>query len=138
MAKVVLKTRETDASVEDFINSVENDERRKDAFRLLEIFKRITKEQPKMWGPAMIGFGSKILKYASGRELEWMLAGFSPRKANLSIHLICDIKVYQPMLEELGKYKTGVGCLYIKRLADVDLKVLEKLIKAAYAASVSA
>ncbi len=137
MAKVVLKTRETDASVEDFINSVENDGRRGDALQLLDIFKRITHEPPKMWGPAMIGFGSKILKYESGRELDWMLAGFSPRKANLSIHLTCDIKVYEPMLEALGKYKTGVGCLYIKRLADVDLKGLEKLIKTAYKASVA-
>lgn len=137
MAKVELKTRETDASVEDFINSVESDERREDAFRLLEIFKRITKEEPKMWGPAIIGFGSTMLKYASGRELDWPHVAFSPRKANLSLYVTCDIKEYEPLLESLGKHKTGVGCLYIKRLADVDLKVLEKLIKTGYKASAS-
>ncbi len=129
MAKAELKTKLTGASVEAFIDSVENDVRRKDALRLLEIFTRVTGEEAKMWGPAIIGFGNVELKYASGRELEWMKVGFSPRKANLSLYVSSDISKRESLLEKLGKHKTGVGCLYIKTLADIDEKVLERLIK---------
>lgn len=133
MAKAELKTRETDASVEGFISSVENETRRQDAFRLLEMFKRITKEEPKMWGPAIIGFGSRTLKYESGRELDWMITGFSPRKANLSLHVLCGAEGEDELLANLGKYKNGVSCLYINKLADIDEKVLERSIKVSVA-----
>ncbi len=129
MAKAELKTKQTEASVEEFINSVENDVRREDARRLLEIFSRVTGENAKMWGPAIIGFGNVKLKYASGRELEWMKVGFSPRKSNLSLYVSCDISKHGDLLEKLGKHKTGSSCLYIKTLADVDEKVLERLVK---------
>lgn len=93
---------------------------------------KATKEKPKMWGGSMIGFGKKIYKSpATGREVEWFKMGFSPRKANLSLHLTLDIKMYAAELKKLGKHKTGVGCLYINKLADVDVKVLEKLINTA-------
>jgi hypothetical protein len=129
MAKTELRTKQTDASVNEFLNSVQDDERREDGFRLLEMFKRVTGEEPKMWGPAIVGFGKTPLKYASGRELDWPVTAFSPRKANLSLYLTCDISKYQQLLKKLGKHKTGVGCLYIKRLSDIDETVLEELIR---------
>ena len=128
MAKVELKTQETDASVEDFLNSVQDEGRRADAFQALEIFKRITGEKPKLWGPAIIGFGRQHLKYESGRELEWMLTGFSPRKANLTLYIMDGFTKYDEYLAKLGKHKTGVSCLYIKRLSDIDQKILEQMI----------
>ena len=128
----VIKTRETDSSVEDFINSVKDEAKRKDSFVLLKMMQNTSKEKPKMWGSSMIGFGNKIYKSpATGREVEWFKIGFSPRKANLSLHLMLDIKKNAAELKKLGKHKTGVGCLYINKLADVDVKVLEKLINTA-------
>ena len=132
MAKTEIKTKQTDASVEDFINSVENEERRTDAFRVLEMYKRITGEEPKMWGPGIIGFGNSIYKYPDGREMDWMLAAFSPRKQNLTLYVICDSPKQPELLAKLGKHTSSVSCLYIKRLSDVDEKVLEKLIKDAF------
>src|SRR5690606_22864848 len=87
MAKVEMKTKETDASVEDFLNAIENETRRADGFRVLEMYKRVTGEEPKMWGPAIIGFGNSKLKYPDGREIDWMLAAFSPRKQNLTLYV---------------------------------------------------
>jgi hypothetical protein len=128
----VIKTKETDSSVEDFINSIKNEVKRKDSFVLLKLMQKASKEKPKMWGSSMIGFGNKIYRSpATGREVEWFKIGFSPRKANLSLHLVLDIKKYAAELKKLGKHKTGVGCLYINKLDDVDLKVLEKLINTA-------
>ena len=128
----VIKTKETDSSVEDFINSVKDEEQRKDSFLLLKLMQKATKEKPKMWGSSMIGFGNKIYKSpATGREVDWFKIGFSPRKANISLHLVLDIKKHSAELKKLDKHKTGVGCLYINKLDDVDLKVLEKLINAA-------
>jgi hypothetical protein len=128
----VIKTKETDSSVEDFINSVKDEGKRKDSLILLKLMQKASKEKPKMWGSSMIGFGKKIYKSpATGREVEWFKIGFSPRKANFSLHLVLDIKKYAADLKKLGKHKTGVGCLYINKLADVDLKVLEKLINTA-------
>ena len=132
MAKYELKTRETDASVEDFLNSVENEERREDSFRLLEMYRRLTGEKPKMWGPAIVGFGKTIIKYADGRELDWPAAAFSPRKQNLTLYAYTGTEKQRKLLEKLGKHSTSVSCLYIKRLTDVDLKVLEKVIADAY------
>jgi len=128
----VIKTKETDSSVEDFINSVKDEEKRKDSFILLRLMQKATKEKPKMWGSSMIGFGNKRYKSpATGREVDWFKIGFSPRKANLSLHLVLDIKKYAAELKKLGKHKTGVGCLYINKLDDIDLKVLDKIINVA-------
>jgi hypothetical protein len=127
-----IKTKETNASVEDFINSVKDEGQRKDSFTILKMMQKASKEKPKMWGSSMIGFGNKIYKSpTTGREVEWFKIGFSPRKANISLHLVLDIKKHSTELKKLGKHKTGVGCLYINKLEDVDVKVLEKLINTA-------
>ena len=132
MAKYEPKTRETDASVEDFLNSVENKGRREDSFRVLEMFTRVTGEKPKMWGPAIVGFGKTMIKYADGRELDWPAVAFSPRKQNLTLYVQPGTEKQKKLLEKLGKYSISVSCLYIKRLSDVDTKVLEKIIADAY------
>lgn len=127
----VIKTKETDSSVEGFINNIKDEIKRKDSFTLLKLMQKATKEKPKMWGGSMIGFGKKIYKSpATGREVEWFKIGFSPRKANLSIHLL-DIQKHAAKLKKLGKHKTGVGCLYINKLDDVDMGVLEEMINTA-------
>jgi hypothetical protein len=128
----VIKTKETNSSVDDFINSVKDEGQRKDSFIILKLMQKAAKEKPKMWGSSMIGFGNKRYKSpATGREVDWFKIGFSPRKANLSLHLVLDIKKYAAELKKLGKHKTGVGCLYINKLDDIDLKVLEKIINVA-------
>ncbi len=125
-----IKTKQNAASVEDFINSVKDEQKRKDSFVILEIMKKASGEEPKMWGSSIIGFGNKRYKSpASGREVDWLLIGFSPRKANLSLYLVVDIKEHAAALKKLGKHKTGVGCLYINKLDDIDLKVLKGMIK---------
>jgi hypothetical protein len=129
MAKAELKTRPTDASVEEFLNSVADEVRRRDAFRVLEMFKAATGEEPKMWGPAIVGFGSQVIKYADGRELDWPVVGFSPRKVNMTLYVVCRSPNQASLLEKLGPHKTSVSCLYIKRLSDIDEKTLQKLIK---------
>jgi hypothetical protein len=124
-----IKTKATSSSVEGFINTVKDEQKRKDSFILLKLMQKAAKEKAKMWGSSMIGFGNKIYKSpATGREVEWFEIGFSPRTANISLHLILDFKKYAALLKKLGKHKTGVGCLYISKLDDIDLKVLEKLI----------
>ena len=126
---VEIKTKPTVASVEDFINSVPDEQKRKDSFVILEMMKKATGEEPKMWGSSIIGFGN--FKYKSpntGREVDWLKIGFSPRKANLSLYLFMDIKKEAETLKKLGKHKTGVGCLYINKLADIDMKVLKGMI----------
>ena len=132
MAKNEPKTRESDASVEDFLNSVENKGRRDDAFRVLEMFTRVTGEKPKMWGPAIIGFGKSLIKYADGRELDWPKVGFSPRKQNLTLYVRPGTNKQKELLDKLGNHSITVSCLCIKRLSDVDSKVLEKIIADAY------
>jgi len=132
MAKNELKTKKTSASVEAFLNSVENEERRTDGFRVLEMYKRVTGEEPKMWGPAIIGFGDSRYKYPDGREMDWMAAAFSPRKQNLTLYVIPGSPKQPALLAKLGKHSTSVSCLYIKRLSDVDTKVLEAIIKDSY------
>jgi len=124
-----LKTKQTEASVDDFLNSLLNEQTRKDCFEIIKIMKQATKEEPKIWGSNIIGFGSTHLKYASGRELDWMMIGFSPRKQNLTLYVPGSLSTYADLLEKLGKHKTGGGCLYIKTLSDVDTKVLEELIQ---------
>ncbi|MCB0401850.1 MAG: DUF1801 domain-containing protein [Flavobacteriales bacterium] len=127
------KTQKTAASVEVFIKQVDHEGKRNDAFKILEMMKTITKEAPRMWGPSIIGFGDVHYKYASGREGDWFKVGFSPRKANISLYLMgCDISKADHILARLGKYKTGKGCLYINKLADVDVDVLKELIREGY------
>jgi len=127
-----IKTKETDSSVKDFINTIKEDEKRKDSLLLLGLMQKATKEKPKMWGSSMIGFGNKRYKSpATGREVDWFKIGFSPRKANLSLYLTLDIQQHAAALKKLGKHKTGVGCLYVNKLADVDIKVLEEMVQAA-------
>ncbi len=129
MAKADLKTKETDASVEGFLDTVSDVGRREDAFRVLEIFRRATGEEARMWGPAIVGFGHRVMKYESGREFDWMHVAFSPRKANLTLYVFNDSPKQDELLATLGKFKTSKACLYIKRLSDVDEKVLENLIR---------
>jgi len=123
-----VKTKVNDASVESFLNSVEDEQTRKDCFDILKMMKQVTKEEPKMWGASIVGFGSYHYKGASGREGDWMLTGFSPRKQNLTLYLNHGFDVHEDLLKKLGKYKTGMGCLYVKKLDDVDKKVLKELV----------
>ncbi len=126
-----IKTKPTSSSVEDFINSIADEQKRKDSFIILDLMEKAMKVKPKMWGSSMIGFGEVRYKSpATGREVDWFKIGFSPRKANLSLHLI-DLQRHADALAQLGKHKTGAGCLYIKKLEDVDIKILEKIIAAA-------
>jgi uncharacterized protein DUF1801 len=126
-----IKTKPTALSVEDFINSITDEQKRKDSLVILKLMEKAMKQKPKMWGSTMIGFGDVRYKSpATGREVDWFKIGFSPRKANLSLHLI-DLNRHADALKKLGKHKTGGGCLYINKLEDVDIKVLEKMITAA-------
>jgi len=125
-----IKTKPTTVSVEDFINNVKEEQKRKDSFTLLELMKKATGEKPKMWGATMIGFGDyRVKSPATGREVDWFKIGFSPRKASFSIYLSCNIKEYSDYLKKLGKHKTGVGCLYVNKLTDIDLGVLKGMIE---------
>ena len=125
----VVKTKETTASVDDFINAVNDEQKRKDSFVLLEMMKKASGEDAKMWGGSLIGFGNKRYKSpASGREVDWFLIGFSPRKANLSLYLMINHKEHAVAIEKLGKHKTAGGCIYINKLEDIDLKVLKGMI----------
>ena len=132
MAKLAeIKTKETAASVDDFINTVGNEQKRKDSSTIVKMMAKASKQKPKMWGTAIIGFGNLIYKSPkTGREVEWFKIGFSPRKANLTLYLM-GLKKQEDSLKKLGKHKTGGGCLYINKLADVDIKVLEKMISEA-------
>ena len=131
MAKLaVIKTRETGDSVEGFLETVPDEQKRSDSKVLAAMMKKLSGEKPRLWGASLVGFGKVRAKSErSGREVEWFLIGFSPRKTALSIYLNCDIKADGDLLKKLGKHKTGKGCLYVNRLEDIDLKVLETLIK---------
>ena len=126
------KTKPTSASVEDFINSIKDEQQRKDSLLLLKMMKNAIGEEPKMWGSSLIGFGQVRLKSpGTGREVDWLRLGFSPRKANLSLYISGDINhQHAEALKKLGKHKTGVGCLYINKLEDVDLNILKGMIEA--------
>lgn len=125
-----LKTKKTDASVDDFLAGIDDEQRRKDSEAVLALMKKITKAPPKMWGTSIVGFGSYHYRYASGQEGDWPLVGFSPRKQNLTVYIMAGFDDYPELMAQLGKYKTGKSCLYLKRLSDIDTKVLEKLIAA--------
>ena len=115
MAKAVLKTKENKSSVEDFLNTIKDQQQRKDSFTILSMMQKATGDKPKMWGKNIIGFGTVYLKYASGRELDWFKMGFSPRKQNLTLYGL-GVSKSGDLLKKLGKHKTGVGCLYINKL----------------------
>ena len=123
-----LKTKVNDASVTDFLNGIKDEEKRADCFEILKLMKQVTKEEPKMWGASIVGFGSYHYKGASGREGDWFTVGFSPRKQNLTLYLMGGFEPHTELLKKLGKYKTSVGCLYLKKLDDVDKKVLKELV----------
>ena len=126
-----IKTKPTSLSVKDFIDSITDEQKRKDSLVILNLMEKAMKQKPKMWGSSMIGFGDVRYKSpATGREVDWFKIGFSPRKGNLSLHLI-DIQRHADALKKLGKHKTGVGCLYINKLEDIDIRVLEKIITGA-------
>jgi hypothetical protein len=124
-----LKTKLNDASVTDFLNQIVDDEKRADSFEILKLMQQVTKQEPKMWGSSIIGFGHVHYIYESGREGDWFVTGFSPRKQNLTLYVMGSFNPHADLLEKLGKHKTGVGCLYINKLKDVDVKVLKELIK---------
>ena len=122
------KTQPTKTSVTEFINAVNNEQKRKDAFEVLEMISSITGEKPVIWGPSLIGFGKYHYKYKSGREGDFFIAGFSPRKTALSIYIMSGMSKFPDLMSQLGKFKTGKSCLYIKKLNDIDRSVLKKLI----------
>lgn len=123
-----LKTKKNKASVEEFLNAVEDPKKREDSFRVHKIMEEVTGEKAAMWGPSIVGYGTYHYVYDSGREGDWMAAGFSPRKNALTLYIMSGFTKFDGLMSKLGKFKTGKGCLYIKRLEDVDEAVLRELI----------
>ena len=123
------KTQKNDGNVEAFLNAVEHDKRRIDALALLKVFKELTQEEPKMWGTSIVGFGQYHYKYDSGREGDFFITGFSPRKTSLTLYIMNGFDRYDELMAQLGKHKTGKSCLYIKKLEDIDMEVLKMLIQ---------
>lgn len=123
-----LKTQRNEQSVEAYLNSVTDDTKRQDSFALVELMKEATGAEPQMWGDSIVGFGSYHYKYASGREGEWFLTGFAPRKQNLTLYIMSGFDRYDELLRKLGKHSTGKSCLYIKRLEQVDMDVLREMV----------
>ncbi|HKG60033.1 MAG TPA: DUF1801 domain-containing protein [Pyrinomonadaceae bacterium] len=123
------KTKPTSQSVEDFLNEISEPERRADCFAVAKIMEEITGKKAKMWGPSIVGFGSYHYKYASGREGDWPLMGFSPRKKDLTLYIMMGFEKHRELMEKLGKHSTSKSCLYLKRLSDIHLPTLKKLIK---------
>ena len=123
------KTKPTNQSVKEFLNEIPEPERRADCFEVAKIMEQISGEKPKMWGPSIVGFGSYHYKYASGREGDWPMMGFSPRKKDLTLYIMMGFERHADLMEKLGKHSTGKSCLYIKRLSDVHMPTLKKLIK---------
>jgi len=124
-----LKTRRNKGNVEAFLNNVPDEGKRQDSFTILELMRQVTGREPEMWGDSIVGFGSYHYKYKSGREGDWFLTGFSPRKQNLTLYIMSGFDDYDQLLNKLGKYSTGKSCLYIKKVEDVDTDVLKQLIK---------
>lgn len=123
-----LKTQPTEASVREFLDSIDDEQKAADSRSLVEIMQRATGDPPKMWGSAMVGFGEYHYRYESGREGDWFLAGFSPRKRELSLYIMDGFERHQELMSRLGKHRTGKSCLYVKRLSDLNLDVLEQLV----------
>lgn len=129
-----LKTKVNDASVEAFLNTIEDAKKRQDSFTVLELMKEVTGAEPKMWGSSIIGFGDTQYKYATGREGDWFLTGFSPRKQNLTLYITGGFDEHAELMQTLGKHKIGKGCLYINKLSDIDQAKLRELVKRSVAA----
>ncbi len=127
-----IKTKPGQENITDFLNSITPESKKKDAFQLLELFQKITGLQPQLWGGAIVGFGKYEYQQKGGQKGEWFLAGFAPRKSNISIYTMAGFEQYESLLQKLGKYKTGMGCLYVNKLVDVDLKILEKIASASF------
>lgn len=127
-----LKTKVNDASVTDFLNAVSNDVRREDSFTVLKLMQKVTGKKPKMWGGSIVGFDEYHYKYATGHEGDMCMVGFSPRANALTLYVLPCLGNEESLLKKLGKHKRGKGCLYINKLADVDMTVLQELIKEAY------
>ena len=130
-----LKTKKNDASVDDFLNFIEDEQKRKDCFEIAKMMEKATKQKPKMWGSSIVGFGEYHYVYASGHEGDMCRIGFSPRKQNITLYIMQVVD--SPLFKKLGKFKTSKACLYIKKLADVDTKVLQELINQAAKADLS-
>ena len=126
------KTRPTNKSVVEFLNNLDDERKRQDSFTLLKMMEQITAEPPVMWGESIVGFGTYHYKYASGRQGDMPLAGFSPRKQDLTIYITAGFEQYAALLEKLGKHKLGKACLYIKRLEGIDLDVLREIVRMSY------
>jgi hypothetical protein len=124
-----LKTQPNNRSVEDFLNRIEDENKRLDSFKLLELMQSVTGKQPRMWGDSIVGFGSYHYRYASGREGDWFLAGFSPRKQSLTLYIMAGFDQYQSLMAGLGRYTTGKSCLYVKKLDDIDYDTLRELVR---------
>ena len=122
------KTKDTGKSVSAFLKNIADKGRREDCLAVVDIMRDVTKEDPKMWGASIVGFGRYRYKYASGREAEWPITGFSPRKGDLTLYLTSGFESSTDLMKRLGKYKTGKSCLYVKKLADVDLGILKQLV----------
>jgi hypothetical protein len=123
------KTKPTNQSVVSFIKKIPDPQTREDCFAIAKLMKEATRSEPRMWGSAIVGFGTQHYKYASGREGDWPLIGFSPRKQNLPLYIMSGFDSHTELLKKLGKHSVSKGCLYIKRLADIDLPTLKKLIR---------
>ena len=124
-----MKTKPTDASVEKFINQISDETRREDCFTVAKMMEEITGEKPKMWGPSIVGFGSYHYKYASGREGDWPIAAFSPRKQDLTLYILPGISSYSDLMKQLGKHRSAKSCLYIRQLSDIHMPTLKKIIR---------
>lgn len=124
-----LKTKKTEESVEKFLDEIQDEKRREDCYTVLKLMKKVTKAEPKMWGANIVGFGTYQYKYESGRELDWFIAGFSPRKQNLTLYIMSGFPRHAELLAKLGKHKTGKSCLYINKLEDINQGVLKELIE---------
>lgn len=124
-----LKTKMTDESVVDFLNKVDDEQRREDCFAVAKIFEEVTKAKPKMWGPSIVGFGTYHYKYETGREADWLVTGFSPRKQNLTLYIMAGFEKYPELMAKLGPHSNGKSCLYVKRLSDIHIPTLKKLIR---------
>ncbi len=132
MAKNQNKTTLNEASVEDFLNTVKDEQKRKDSFEIKSMMEEISGEPAKMWGGSIVGFGTYHYKYDSGREGDFMKTGFSPRATNLTLYIMTGFERHDEIVEQLGKFKTGKSCLYVKKLDEIDRNVLKELITASY------
>ncbi len=124
-----LKTQQNEGNVIAFLNAVEEKQKREDSLALLDIMKEATGEEPKMWGPSIVGFGKYHYKYESGREGNWFLTGFSPRKQKISVYIMPGFERFNDLIAHLGKHSTGKSCLYFKKLTDIDCNILSQLIR---------